>query len=427
MNRGAVLTLSVLATSALIVVGLAIPQTPPPPPFTIVVLPDTQYYANPLNGGLPAMFTSQTQWIVNNRAARNIVFVLHEGDITDSNDAAGWNNAKASMDLLDGVVPYALAVGNHDGLDTGSQNTALFNQYFPLGKFQVLPSFGGVFEPGKMENCYHYLTAGGVNWLILALEFGPRDVVLNWADQVVASHPLHRVIVVSHTHMYYDDTLHGSSPTHGGTPQSYGRQNNGDDVWNKFVKKHGNVMFFFNGHVTGDGQGRWVGTGDKGNSVYQMLCNYQSSGSGGNGFLRIIEFIPAQDRISATSYSPYVDQFKTDAQNQFEYTNLGLWTDTDGDGIPDSWEIQFGLDPNVAADAAADLDGDGSTNLQEFQAGTDLSDPTSVPPAGAPAGGSRGTGCGACGLEIVFLLGILSVIRRRSPLGIRQPGARFER
>jgi len=39
--------------------------------------------------------------------------------------------------------------------------------------------------------------------------------------------------------------------------------------------------------------------------------------------------------------------------------------DTDGDGLPDDWETQFGLDPNVN-DAAADPDGDGFTNAQEY-------------------------------------------------------------
>ena len=42
-------------------------------------------------------------------------------------------------------------------------------------------------------------------------------------------------------------------------------------------------------------------------------------------------------------------------------TNL----DSDGDGLPDGWELQYGLDPNKAGDQLLDTDGDGMTNLQD--------------------------------------------------------------
>jgi hypothetical protein len=44
--------------------------------------------------------------------------------------------------------------------------------------------------------------------------------------------------------------------------------------------------------------------------------------------------------------------------------------DSDGDGLPNAWEIQFGLNPNDQADAFQDPDGDGLTNLQEYLLGT---------------------------------------------------------
>ncbi|HEY5914693.1 MAG TPA: lamin tail domain-containing protein, partial [Verrucomicrobiae bacterium] len=58
--------------------------------------------------------------------------------------------------------------------------------------------------------------------------------------------------------------------------------------------------------------------------------------------------------------------------------NCGV--DTDGDGLPDAWEIAHGLDPNSASGdngAAGDPDGDRFTNLEEYLAGTDPRDPAS--------------------------------------------------
>jgi hypothetical protein len=45
--------------------------------------------------------------------------------------------------------------------------------------------------------------------------------------------------------------------------------------------------------------------------------------------------------------------------------------DSDHDGMPDAWERCYALDPFDASDAALDLDGDGLTNLQECNLGTD--------------------------------------------------------
>ena len=53
------------------------------------------------------------------------------------------------------------------------------------------------------------------------------------------------------------------------------------------------------------------------------------------------------------------------------------FTDSDGDGMQDSWETAHGFNPNSATDANLDTDGDGMTNLQEFLAGTNPRDPNS--------------------------------------------------
>jgi Calcineurin-like phosphoesterase len=300
---------------------VALTLVSPSEPFTLVALPDTQFYTDESSGGTRDIFTSQTRWIVEQRDKLNIVFVLHEGDVTDKNTMKEWVNARSSMGLLDGVVPYAVAVGNHDGVG----HTTLFNQFFPLCQFQNYPTWGGAFDSGLSDNCYQYFTAGGVDWLVLSLEFGPRNRVLAWANRVAASHPDRRVIVLTHTHVYFDNTLHGSSVAHMWKATSYGRENNGTDVWEKFLRHHANVSFVFNGHVCGKGVGRLVGLGDAGNPVFQMLANYQMLPRGGSGFLRIMQFFPQQDRLSVKTYSPFVNQWITDPDNQFEYDHLGIF------------------------------------------------------------------------------------------------------
>jgi hypothetical protein len=50
--------------------------------------------------------------------------------------------------------------------------------------------------------------------------------------------------------------------------------------------------------------------------------------------------------------------------------------DSDGDGMPDAWELAHGLNPQVN-DAQGDADGDGMTNLGEYEAGTDPQDAAS--------------------------------------------------
>ena len=87
---------------------------------------------------------------------------------------------------------------------------------------------------------------------------------------------------------------------------------------------------------------------------------------------------PSPDGTGAALLRVSLTGFGNDPTNWVaSVPNFGGGTDTDGDGMPDAWELQYGLNPTNAADANLDLDLDGMTNLSEYLAGTD---PTSGNP-----------------------------------------------
>lgn len=54
-----------------------------------------------------------------------------------------------------------------------------------------------------------------------------------------------------------------------------------------------------------------------GHIVYQILADYQERTFGGNVWLRIHEFHPAEDKIYVKTFSPYLNSYENDADSQF--------------------------------------------------------------------------------------------------------------
>ncbi len=295
---------SPIAAVALLVSLAAIPRAAVAEPYRIVVIPDTQFAAEKW----PEFLDSMGSWIAANAERLDIEFVLHVGDIVQNGHVEEeWRRFDACARMMENTgVPYVLAAGNHDfDMIEGERSLVLFNRFFPARRFSRRPSFGGSYPQWKNDSSYHAFRAGGTNWLVVSLIFEPTEDVVAWADRVIAAHPQHQVIVLTH---YYLD------------PE--GRGEPGKRLWETLVKRHANILFVICGHKS---TVHYSGTGDHGNTVLEMCFDWQrSTDRERNSYLGIMEIDPERRTLSVTTYSPYLDRFREEPQDRFTIENLEL-------------------------------------------------------------------------------------------------------
>ena len=239
-----------------------------PGSWSLVLLPDTQYYAD----RYPDLFKLQTQWIVKNKEKYDIRYVLGLGDITDKNTAREWRNAKKAIDELNGHVPYALATGNHDYTPNGkpfSGRTSI-NEYFPPSRFEKWPTFGGVMKKGDIANSFHLFRGGKTDWIVIVLQWAPSDADVKWANEILAKHPKRKAILVTHAYLFDDNTRYDfakKGKKQKWSPHAYtGKKgNDGEELWQKLVRKHDFALVVC-GHVSIHGYAFLVSKNDRGKS-----------------------------------------------------------------------------------------------------------------------------------------------------------------
>jgi hypothetical protein len=139
---------------------------------------------------------------------------------------------------------------------------------------------------------------------------------------------------ITHAYLYADSTRYDWSTQ--GTAQRWNPHNyplaaagpgavsDGEDIWQRLVRPHANVRLVLNGHVLNDGTGYLASDRGEGRPVHQVLANYQGGVEperpyGGGAFLRLLQFLPDRRTVRVRSYSPWLDEWLTDADQQFEF------------------------------------------------------------------------------------------------------------
>lgn len=263
----------------------------------------------------PAAMESIYDWLVDNKDTQKIKYVMGLGDITDDSTDREWEDSNNFISKLNGKIPYSICRGNHDDWDD-------FNSVFHNGYYET--SIDGVMNPdeivlsdsstvsGDITNSYRYLSVGGVDYLIMTLDFGLSEDVLQWADSVIEAHPNHKVIITTHAYMYRDGTTIDANDCY---PPSYfttyENALNGDEMWEKSFSKHKNIVMVLSGHDPWQHIVYRQDEGVNGNLVTQMLIDpqYVDNNIGSTAMVAMFYFSNNSKTLTVRYYSVAKDRY----------------------------------------------------------------------------------------------------------------------
>ncbi len=284
------------------------PPTPPNPPapggdtkFSLAVIPDTQ---NEVVSAADTRMRNRSTWLADNKTSLDLRYALQIGDLVNWGHVAPtqFDKASAEMKPLEAAVPWAGALGNHDtaavcvggsacpGANTSVtvRNTTGYNRAFPVSRFGNVK---GTYEANKIDNAYATFSAGGVDWMALTLELWPRAGAVNWAKEVVRTHPDHNVVVITHAYLNGDGSIGGSNGGYGATSPQY--------LYDNLIKVYPNIKIVLSGH-TGQAAIR-TDTGAGGNKIISLLQTYHSPNTNP---VRLVEIDTAAGTVTSRVYAP---------------------------------------------------------------------------------------------------------------------------
>ena len=145
----------------------------------------------------------------------------------------------------------------------------------------------GVYVTSDYDNTYATFSASGMDFIVLFIEYDTTmtwTAIRFWCGRTTSCRPTRPArIVVTH------DLLNGNNFT-----------GQGAAIYNA-LKGNPNLFLMLGGHLDTTGQRSDTYNG---NTVYSLRSDYQFVDSKQSGYLRVMRFSPADNRIYVTTYSP---------------------------------------------------------------------------------------------------------------------------
>ncbi|MGI6028855.1 MAG: S-layer homology domain-containing protein [Candidatus Heteroscillospira sp.] len=271
--------------------------------FSIAWYTDTQYYSEQYN----KHYTDMTDWIIEHQKELDIKYVFHTGDIADEyNEEYQFAFARSQQEKLEQAgIPTGVLGGNHD-VAHGNKVYDLYWKYFGEEYYEDNSYYGGSYK----NNLGHYdvIEVDGEEILFISMSWDIYTPETDWINSVLDAHPGVRAIITTHCGI----NANGA--------QSY----TSNILLNNVCRNHPQVMAILNGHYHGASVNFIELESDAGekHTVYQICTDYQSAPEGGSGYIKMLYFDLANDKIYLNSYSPSVPGTGEDDVNYYDDKSL---------------------------------------------------------------------------------------------------------
>ncbi|BCN30619.1 metallophosphoesterase [Anaeromicropila herbilytica] len=260
--------------------------------FSFAWITDTQYYTETWNDS----FDTMNRWIVSQMNQQKIKYAIHTGDLVDEFEQSyQWECVDKNMKIFeDAGLPYGVLPGNHD-VAAGNELYEYYLKYFSENRFKDSPVYGGSYK----NNLGHYdlLTIDGEEMIVLYMGWDLYNSEVEWMNRILQKYSDRKAIICLHRYVDQKGKLDYT----------------GDLVQKEVVAKNSNVFAVLDGHYHGAAINVTAfddnHDGIKERTVYQICTDYQSADKGGSGYVKMLYFDLANNKIYMNSYSKELNDY----------------------------------------------------------------------------------------------------------------------
>ncbi len=265
--------------------------------FSLCIIPDVQKVT--WEPTYVTYWDSTCNWIKNKYGTYDMKAVVILGDLVDETTTANCVQAKPGVDTLKSIgdLPILFTPGNHDYNGSGLLDS-IDKYHFDRTWFEGQTWFNGDFYDATtyVDNMFLHFENEGINYLLNGTEYLAGAAILSWTKHITDS--------LSNYYMIYN--THSFMTGAGNKTAAY--------MWDT-LEQCLNLKGILCGHIYAYLDTTEVAT--TGQTVNQVLQDYQNETEGGRATIRMYIFKPSRNLIDVFTYTPYFDSLTRTDLHEF--------------------------------------------------------------------------------------------------------------